>query len=80
VGAPQLLLTVNSRDELKQGPMSQLDVRASFHISEKGKEVSAGKGDFVEIHGIDLWQEGFISVNNHSLWRWDEQNLKLARQ
>jgi hypothetical protein len=42
--------------------MSQLDVRASFHKSEKGKEVSAGKGDFVEIHGIDLWQEGGISV------------------
>jgi hypothetical protein len=50
---------------------------SSFEITEFGKAVLAGEGDFIESNGIDQWLGGVHLEGSEAQWRWDEQAQEL---
>ncbi|HJZ66839.1 MAG TPA: hypothetical protein VKF81_01755 [Blastocatellia bacterium] len=53
---------------------------ASLELTDTGRAVLAGKRDFIEVNGIDLWLGGAHVQDQRALWRWDAQNATLARR
>lgn len=49
---------------------------AWWELTGTGQAVLAGKTDFVDINGIDLWLGGVHLVDDE-VWRWDEQLQEL---
>jgi hypothetical protein len=45
-------------------------------MTENGERVMAGKEDFVEVNGVDMWLGG-VHLRQDNLWRWDEQKQRL---
>ena len=50
---------------------------SSFEITEHGKAVLAGEGDFVRSNGIDHWLGGVHLEGKEASWRWEEQAQEL---
>ena len=51
--------------------------RQSVHLTELGKEVVAGRADWIAINGIDRWLGG-VHLEGHSVpWRWEERRGRL---
>ena len=57
---------------------TDVDPSAQFEITELGKSVLAGEGDFVSINGINQWLGGVYLEDDRALWRWDEETEKLV--
>jgi len=63
----------DNESDLMQEMMS-----ASFQLTDFGKEVYAGKADFLEQNSIDYWIGG-MHLQNNNVWRWDEKAKKLLK-
>lgn len=50
---------------------------ASFDLTAAGREVLAGRRDFVELNGIDLWLGGVHLLDGGAVWRWDADQTEL---
>jgi hypothetical protein len=50
---------------------------SSFQITEYGKAVLAGEGDFIKSNGIDQWLGGVHLEGSEAQWRWEEQAQEL---
>lgn len=50
----------------------------SFTLTEQGRNVLRGQGDWIELNGIDRWLGGVHLRNEDALWRWDEQRRRLT--
>ena len=46
-----------------------------IRITEAGREVLAGKHDFVRLNGIDRWLGGVHLRGAEAQWRWANQRL-----
>jgi hypothetical protein len=62
--------------------LSGLDEQSAWHkmacsLTATGQQVSAGQADFVNLNGLDMWLGG-VHLTTERLWRWDEQQAKLA--
>lgn len=68
--ASQPLLTLNG------GQHGDEDIArdATFVITDLGKAILKGEGDFVSLNGIDRWLGGVYLSDERNLWRWDEQS------
>lgn len=51
---------------------------AALEITDLGRAVSEGKGDFVLLNGIDRWLGGVYLSDERNLWRWDEETEKVV--
>jgi hypothetical protein len=51
---------------------------ASFELTDRGLDALAGRADFIEANGIDIWLGG-AHLTEDNLWRWDDLNGKLVR-
>ena len=49
-------------------------------ITEIGRDVLNDKKDWIELNGIHRWMGGVHLIENSSIWRWDEQKLKLVKE
>ena len=47
-------------------------------ITDTGRDVLAGKLDWIELNGIDRWLGGVHLQTNQPAWRWDEQTCRLV--
>lgn len=47
-------------------------------ITGAGREVLAGRADWIHLAGIDRWIGGVHLVGSHTPWRWDERGGRLA--
>jgi hypothetical protein len=72
------LITISGLDDWGQDYKSNGFLNASFALTETGREVLAGKSDFIEVNSIDLWLGG-AHMTAGNIWRWDEHNRKLIR-
>ncbi len=50
---------------------------SSFEITQYGKAVLAGEGDFISSNGIDQWLGGVHLEGDEAQWRWEEQAQEL---
>ncbi len=57
--------------KMEDGEMMSAD--ATFDITDLGKAVYEGGGDFVLLNGIDHWLGGVYLFDERNLWRWDEE-------
>ena len=48
-------------------------LNAVFELTETGESVLAGKLDFIDLNGVDLWLGG-VHLKDNVVWRWDERN------
>ena len=53
--------------------------RARFTLTADGGNVLAGKSDFIELNGIDLWLGGVHLAPGGKLWRWDDEGRFLLQ-
>jgi hypothetical protein len=51
---------------------------ATFEITDTGAAVLKNQADFVDINGIDTWLGGVHLTGKTHIWRWDDQEQKLA--
>ncbi len=63
-GANQPLLSVNG---------GGVSADAAFEITDLGRAVLRGDGDFVLLNGIDRWLGGVYLYDERKLWRWNEE-------
>jgi hypothetical protein len=77
VQASKPLLTVTGIDDFEHALSSGQFVHASFEITKTGKAVTAGKEDFVELNGIDLWLGGVYLNDKQEVARWDEKSQRI---
>ena len=66
--ANQPLLTMESGEQKREG----IAPNANFEITDLGKAILRGDGDFVLLNGIDRWLGGVYLSDERNLWRWDE--------
>jgi hypothetical protein len=52
-------------------------LRQTLHLTDLGREVVAGRTDWIAVCGIDRWLGGVHLQGKHSPWRWDERRGKL---
>jgi hypothetical protein len=52
-------------------------LRQILTLTELGREVVAGRTDWIAVNGIDRWLGGVHLEGNKVLWRWDERRGKL---
>ena len=76
--AKEPLIVISGDDDWRQLSRSNRFIKSSFALTEIGREVLAGRSDFIELNSIDLWLGG-AHLTEDNLWRWDEQNRKLIR-
>lgn len=72
-------LLVTTKDDLDGSLASGAFAKAHFELTEEGASVLEGKGDFVELNGIDAWLGGVHLSGTENLWRWDEQKELIHR-
>ena len=48
-------------------------------VTDAGREVLAGKQDWIELNGIDRWLGGAHLAGPEAAWRWDERGRELVR-
>lgn len=76
VDAPTpLLRQTGNNSSTNRTPM----LKSSFAITDDGKEVLAGRRDFVVQNGIDQWLGGVHLHGPQAQWQWDDQVKKLLR-
>jgi len=74
VSANQPLLNMEGAG--RDGEIMSTD--ATFEITDLGKTISEGGGDFVLLNGIDHWLGGVYLFDERNLWRWDEEKEKVV--
>ena len=47
-------------------------------ITDAGKDVLAGKKDWIQLNGIDRWLGGVHLKGSEAQWRWDEEREVLV--
>ena len=52
---------------------------AAIEITDLGRAVLNGKGDFVLLNGIDQWLGGVYLSDERNLWRWDEEAQRIVQ-
>ncbi|HKO61895.1 MAG TPA: hypothetical protein VJV03_12105 [Pyrinomonadaceae bacterium] len=52
---------------------------AAFEITDLGRAVLRGDGDFVILNGIERWLGGVHLSDERNLWRWDEKAEKIVQ-
>lgn len=52
--------------------------KVDVEVTETGRDVLAGKADFVALNGIDRWLGGVHLLGPESQWRWDESDRRLV--
>jgi hypothetical protein len=72
--ANQPLLTLNSGKD--DGENIARD--AIFEMTNLGKAILKGEGDFVSLNGIDHWLGGVYLSDERNLWRWDEPSETIV--
>jgi hypothetical protein len=77
--ADQPLVIIDGLDDSSSRRTPSRMHKASFSVTETGKEVLEGRAEFVALNGIDLWLGGVHLRDKADLWRWDEQKQKLNR-
>ncbi len=61
-------------------PRSEAGIKKwRVHITDIGREVVAGKQDYVRLNGIDRWFGGVHLMGGEALWRWDGKQRKLVK-
>jgi hypothetical protein len=68
-GANQPLLSVNG---------GGVSADAAFEITDLGRAVLRGDGDFVLLNGIDRWLGGVYLSDERNLWRWNEESQSIV--
>lgn len=53
--------------------------RWDVSITDTGRDVLAGKQDYIKLNGIDKWLGGVHLQGPESQWRWNEDSRKLVR-
>ena len=53
-------------------------MRAMIRITPFGREVLAGRADWVRANGIDRWLGGVHLQGGEAAWRWDEERRQLV--
>jgi hypothetical protein len=53
-------------------------LRQSMAVTDLGKEVVAGRRDWMAPHGIDRWLGGVHLLGTTPAWRWDERRGRLV--
>lgn len=51
---------------------------ATFEITDLGKAILKGEGDFVSLNGIDRWLGGVYLSDERNLWRWDAKSESIV--
>ena len=71
--ANQPLLDINGG-----GPSPETPIK----ITDLGRAILRGEGDFVLLNGIDYWLGGVYLSDERNLWRWDEasQSIVLSQE
>src|SRR5262245_20862410 len=73
---PVVIISEKSASEGARRQNHFLD--ASVDLTDSGRAILAGKSDFVEINGIDLWLGGVHLKDETRVWRWDEDRSLLV--
>ena len=47
-------------------------------LTSTGRDVLAGREDWVRLHGIDRWLGGVHLHGREAQWRWDGEHTRLA--
>jgi hypothetical protein len=47
-------------------------------LTELGRSVLAGQGDWMQLHGIDRWLGGAHLSSHEPAWRWDETQGRVV--
>ena len=68
------LLRVDGDEIIWRHPFGKVDVE----ITDTGREVLAGKADFVKLNGIDRWLGGVHLMGPEAQWRWDPEQRRLV--
>ena len=50
----------------------------TLKLTDLGREVLAGRKDWIGIHGVDRWLGGVHLEDRGKIWRWDEARQKLV--
>lgn len=74
------LILVNGSDRLPLWNPPRNLAAWELLVTESGMDVLEGKKDAVELNGIDRWMGGVHLVGGRSMWRWDENEQKLAKK
>lgn len=72
------MITIRNGNHFGQELKSEQIRNSAFEITKAGEAVLKAEADFVELNGIDLWLGGVHLSGKTALWRWDEQNRKIA--
>ena len=76
--ANEPMITIRNDNESGQELESEKIRNSAFEITKAGNAVLKAEADFVEMNGIDLWLGGVYLSGKTDLWRWDDQNRKIA--
>lgn len=72
--ANQPLLTMEGGNQNGEG----IPHSAAFELTELGKAILKGEGDFVLLNGLDRWLGGVYLSDERNLWRWDEESETIV--
>lgn len=75
--AREPLITISGLGFEDRALLSNLFHEVLFELTELGRAVLAGERDFIDLNGIDLWLGGVHLKDGATLWRWDQQRLRL---
>lgn len=53
--------------------------KISFHLTEAGRDVLAGRADMIQLNGIDRWMGGVHLHGQESDWRWNQESENLVK-
>ena len=72
------MITIRNGNHFGQALESEQICNSALAITKAGEAVLKGEADFVELNGIDRWLGGVHLAGQTDLWRWDNQNRKIA--
>lgn len=72
------MITIRNGNHFGQALESEQICNSAFAITKAGEAVLKAEADFVELNGIDRWLGGVHLAGQTDLWRWDDQNRKIA--
>src|SRR6185295_3947472 len=65
------LITIGGIDDMSQAAESNRFHKASFELTDTGRQVLSCERDAIEINGVDQWLGG-VHLIDTSIWKWNE--------
>ena len=79
INAREPLLSIGNGNSSESKLTPKEIQHTTFEITEAGRAVLSAESDFVAMNGVDAWLGGVHLLGKDDLWRWDDQEGKLAR-